>query len=198
MKLIKYILILCGILAGNLVGYNSNYTIVMFGDSITQEGNWPKLLNRTDILNFCFPGEITANMRKNAASIGEKKPKICFIMGGINDISYHVPIKQTFENLRGIALELKSMGIIPVVQSTIHIADNEYSVYRWNDKVTELNKLLSGFCKISGIEYLDLNQYFSENGHLKAIYTYDGIHLKAKAYSIWSEKINDILKKYNI
>jgi len=179
-------------------GSNAGYNIVMFGDSITQAGNWPKLLERNDVFNFGIAGEITGNMRKNTGSVVMKQPKICFILGGINDIGYNFQVKQIFENIRGIALEMRAMGIIPVVQSTIFVVESDMTKSYWNPKVEELNAMLLKFCTNTNIEYLDLNEFLSSNKQLKSELSIDGIHLSDEAYSLWAEKIKHLLKKYEI
>jgi len=172
--------------------------IVMFGDSITYEGNWTESLGRPDVFNFGISGDITGTMKKNTNSIVQMQPKICFIMGGINDLALNIPVKDIYENLITIALQLKSAGVIPVLQSTLFVSEKEFSMYKWNPNVGKLNKMVKEYCLRNSVEFLDLNAIFAREGTLLPEYTYDGLHLNEKAYSLWREEVHKILIKYNI
>ena len=49
------------------------------------------------------------------------KPKVCFIMGGINDIYNWTPLEKIFQNYTFIIKELKAKNIKVVIQSTLYV-----------------------------------------------------------------------------
>ena len=174
------------------------YNVVMFGDSITREGDWANSLERNDVYNFGISGDITGNMKKNAAVVVSINPKICFIMGGINDLSMNIPVRNIYDNLISIILRLKSVGIIPVMQSALYVSDQQWGLYRWNEKVAELNKLLEDYCKRNEVLFIDLNRHFAKDMELLPEYSKDGIHLNQAAYQIWQTEVLKVLEMYNI
>jgi len=168
--------------------------IVMFGNSITSQADWNELLGREDIVNRGISGDITEGMLKRIRSVLKVKPKYCFLMGGINDITRRVPYEETLSNLKTIAEILKTNGIIPVMQSVLYTESRFFSSDYNNPIVTKLNDDIMEFCSENRIDFLDLNRFLSENNSLKAEYTDDGLHLNAKGYEVWGKVLNSYLK----
>jgi len=167
----------------------------MFGDSITEDGHWDTLLNRTDVVNSGFSGYTTGQLMAILDSVVIKhQPKICFFMGGINDISMGVPSDHIFENYKEIMARLRSNKIIPVMQSTLNVRFMD----DLNRRVNSLNEKLRKFAEREQIEYIDLNIYLIENGNLKGEFTSDGVHLTRQAYEPWANQVLNVLSKYAI
>jgi lysophospholipase L1-like esterase len=172
------------------------YNVVVFGNSIVEQGNWEKVLDRKDVLKYGLPGQVTGQLIWNIKNVLKDYPgtKIWFLEGGINDISLGVPVKRIFENQQVIIDSLKRNNIIPVVQSTIL----KYNSKEDNKKVNQLNKKIKAFCEQNNIEYIDLNAFLSRNGELIMDLSTDGCHLKPQAYIPWGEAIKKVLAKLNI
>ena len=60
--------------------------IVMLGDSITYNVNWAELLNR-DVANSGVGSDVTQGFVNRMQYVYDLHPRICFVMGGINDIA---------------------------------------------------------------------------------------------------------------
>jgi len=165
----------------------------MLGDSITAKSDWCKLLGRADVVGMGVGMDTTEKMLKRLHKIDGYSPGICFIMAGINDIHLGIPLNVTFENYKEIIVRLKKHNVVPVIQSTLYTLDQERNI-----KVSRLNELLKNYSEENNIEYIDLNSLLSENSLLKKEYTYDGLHLLANAYILWAQKIENVLKKYNL
>jgi lysophospholipase L1-like esterase len=172
------------------------YNVVVFGNSIVEQGNWEKVLDRKDVLKYGLPGQVTGQLIWNIKNVLKDYPgtKIWFLEGGINDISLGVPVKRIFENQQVIIDSLKRNNIIPVVQSTIL----KYNSKEDNKKVNQLNKKIKAFCEQNNVEYIDLNAFLSRNGELIMDLSTDGCHLKPQAYIPWGEAIKKVLAKLNI
>jgi len=166
--------------------------IVMFGNSITQGGNWSELLNRNDIKNSGFSGFTTSHfvwiINENVI---KAKPKICFLEGGINDIGVGIPLSRTIENYKNLIDTLNVHKIIPVVQSTLYRVNDNFS----KPKIDSLNTFLINYCKSHNAYYLDINSKLSDNKSLLSKYSTDGTHLTYEAYKIWAKEINILLEK---
>ncbi len=167
----------------------------MYGNSITAQGKWVELLGRTDVLNCGLPGQCTYHFLQLIQShVIDRHPKICFVMGGINDITVGVDPEKLQANYKSILETISKNKIIPVVTLTLYERNNPYS----QAEVNRLNNFLITYCKQNKIEYLDLNQYISDSSGLKAEFAIDKTHLNTKAYKIWAAEIEKVLAKTGI
>jgi lysophospholipase L1-like esterase len=182
-------------IAQRFVQIKGKPTIVMYGNSITAQGKWVELLGRTDVMNNALPGQSTYHFLQLIQShVLDLHPKVCFIKGGINDITVGVAQEKIQANFRTMLEMLVQNGIIPVVTLT---------VYEQNDPVSKkeveiLNRFLTAYCRENNITYIDLNRFISDSTGLKPEYAVDKTHLNTKAYAIWAREITRVLKEKNI
>ena len=177
------------------VSHKGNAKIVMFGNSITAQGKWVELLKRTDVLNSGLPGQFTYHFLQLIQShVIEIHPEICFVKGGINDITAGISQERIQANYRMMLETIVKNNIIPVVTLTLYEQNDEVS----KSEVDTLNRFLVSYCKKNKIEYIDLNQFLSDSTGLKAEYAVDKTHLNEKAYKIWAREVAKVLAKYHI
>ncbi len=172
--------------------------IVMLGDSITFRTNWNVLLDRNDVENKGINGDTTARFITRLDSVIRLKPVLCFIMGGINDISLGISNPEIFENYVLIIHKLKTNNIKPVIQSTLYISDALYDSEKINQKVSDLNRQLAVFAKQNDIDFIDVNGRLSGKTGLMADFTNDGLHLSPSGYRAWKEVLIPYLNKLNL
>jgi alpha-glucosidase len=175
---------------------NSNDTkIVMFGDSITKDGNWRELLQRDDVRNSGYSGFTTEQLLSIIdSSVLQYAPQICFFLGGINDLAMGVAVESVFENQKKIISVIRSNNIIPIMQSAMYVRFMD----GLNSKVNFLDENLCDFAEQEEIDYIDLNSFLAINSNLKNEFTTDGVHLTRQAYKPWAECVLEILQKYSI
>jgi len=166
--------------------------IVMLGDSITQNIVWNDLLDRSDIANRGVGGNSTLDILNRLDQVYILNPQICFVMGGINDLTEHGSVEETFTNLEKIIEDLKQHHIIPIIQSTLFSRDTDDT----NFKVFRLDQLLKEYCMKNSFEYLDLNSILSKDNTLIALYAKDQVHLNDKGYQLWGKYLLPVIKKY--
>jgi lysophospholipase L1-like esterase len=177
------------------ITWKGNASIVMFGDSITAQGKWAELLGRTDVVNSGFPGLCTWHFLGMLQSqIIDIQPEICFVMGGINDITVGVAPEKILEHYQAILETISKNKIIPVVTLTVYEQNDPMS----KKSVVRLNELLIKYCTDNKIEYMDINPYISDSTGLNPLYAVDRTHLNGKAYKIWAAEINKVLKRHGI
>lgn len=172
--------------------------IVMLGNSITHGVNWNELLGREKVVERGIVSDQVEGFYNRMDYVYKLKPKIVFIMGGINDIYNWYPLDSIFYYYEKIIKELKEKNIIPVIQSTLYVSSRWPNSENRNPEVTKFNKILSEYAAKYKIDFIDLNIKLSENEKLKDEMTWDGAHLTAKAYKLWGEEIEKILKKYKL
>src|SRR4030042_1838861 len=139
--------------------------IVMLGNSITHGAVWSELLNRVNVVDRGIPSDIVAGFLNRMDYIYKLNPKICFIMGGVNDIYSWIPVETILSNYLEIINGLRARNIKVVIQSTLYTSKNygeewlevnrpnldvvEYNIGR-NQEKNRLKQLLSNFDKMNG------------------------------------------------
>ena len=177
------------------VALKGNPTIVMYGNSITAQGKWTALLDRTDVMNNGLPGMSTYHFLQLLPShVINLHPKICFIKGGINDITVGVSQERMQRYYKAILDQIIENDIIPVVTLTIYEQNDPIS----KKEVDTLNAFLVKYCQQHNIDYIDLNNFLSDSTGLKAEYAVDKTHLNERAYDIWAREIKKVLKRKGI
>lgn len=172
--------------------------VVMLGNSITYGCNWNELLGRNDVIERGIPGDNLEGFLARVDYVFKLKPKICFIMGGVNDIFAGFTVEQIYNNYEKLVDTLLSKKIKPVIQSTLFVNPKWKNTDGKNDLVQQLNEKLKALADSRHIVFMDLNPMLVENGYLKDEYTIDGVHLTWRAYKIWGEEIQKVLHKLKI
>ena len=173
------------------IGKKKAAKIVLFGDSLIDNGNWNELLKRTDIKNSGFGGTTTSHLtRLIDNNVLAYHPEICFLEGGINDIEVGIPLDRIMSNYQSLIDTLLSHNITTVVHSVI------YQENKPQNKIIidQLNSFLSNYCKQKSVRYLNINSKLSTDTGLKPEYSTDGTHLTDSAYFVWGEEIRKELK----
>src|SRR4051794_8025406 len=61
--------------------------VLFLGNSITQGGNWKKLLKDTTVINRGISGDVTFGILNRLGEVIQREPSKLFLLIGINDIS---------------------------------------------------------------------------------------------------------------
>lgn len=159
---------------------NGPFDIVMLGDSITAFGDWTRLLPGTNVGNHGIPGHGVSHVRNRIRTTVRAKPRIVFLMIGINDINRGKPVPAILHNYRELLKELSDGEILIVAQSILMTTR-----HKTNEKIGDANQQIADLCaQFTNCRYLDLNPVLAPDGML--MYTNDGIHLTRNAYKRWS------------
>lgn len=178
--------------------------IIMIGNSIVRHGKWDELLKRKDVINRGISGDNLPCICERLTYLKDKKAKIWFIEGGINDLPGKLP-KDLFNYYKEIVEFIISEKAIPVINLVFYLSPKAGEKFpsradyvSINKSILELNNLLTEYAIKNKIDYIDLNKSISEDNVLKAEYTTDGVHLSAEGYKLWVNEINQSLRKYKI
>lgn len=165
-------------------------TIVLLGDSITEGGDWARLLGEHEIANYGYSGYTTQELLPVARQIAASEPAAVFILTGTNDIRDGHPPEWTARALAHIldALEVDSAPRI-VVQSIFPRSDEVMAVRR-------ANTAIEAVLRRRGVEYLDLHDELSDGrGGLRRNETTDGIHLDLRGYERWARRLDSAIRQ---
>jgi lysophospholipase L1-like esterase len=161
----------------------------MFGDSLTYEGDWSKLLHRDDIINAGVSGDSTHTMLYRLDSINLSNISTVCIMAGINDIFlYGERADDIFERYQMIIEHFKKQNLHVIILSTLYVTSHITEYQAINSEVDILNRYLQSY------DVLDINSYLTQNGALQPCYSSDGVHLTPEAYKIWRDRLLGMLK----
>lgn len=168
--------------------------IVFLGNSITEAGNWKKLLKDSSVVNRGIAGDNTFGVLGRLDEVIEHQPSKLFIKIGINDIGQGVPDAVIVKNIMTMVIRVKkgSPHTHVYVQSllpTNDAAKEEYpSIFNKNGNVVSVNNQLMKSASKNGFTYIDLYSRFKDkDGKLDAKYATDGLHINELGYQLWIE-----------
>lgn len=196
----------------------SNYTLlnqkyalknqtVLLGDSITDFFNYYELFydfcksSGQAVYNRGISGDtsdrLLERLNDNVLSI---EPKNIVLLIGTNDISRGLPLSVSVQNLEKIITDSKKtcpyVNFIVEAVYPINEPMRFRSDKRSNQKINEMNNEFIKICKKYNCVWLDLRDKLSdEQGELKKDFTFDGLHINAKAYEIIAENVIPMLVK---
>lgn len=167
--------------------------IVMLGNSRIHGVNWNELLGRDDIAERGIPGDVLRDFLGRMNDVYRLKPKLCFIMGGVNDIYTGYPPELILSNYKKVIKGLIDHNITPVIQSALYVARKWPQASVRNPEIHILNNLLRSYAEKNNIPFIDLNLRMSTGEALRNELTFDGIHLNAQGYAIWRNEIEGVI-----
>lgn len=165
--------------------------IIFLGNSITEMGNWKKVLNDTTVVNRGIGGDITYGVLKRLKDITDRRPSKLFILLGINDIGKDIPDVVIADNYLKIVKEIHTkcpetkiyvQSVLPINSTLPHFPQH----YDKEEHVLAVNKLLQANAQAGSYTFVDIFHLFVDaNQRLDSRYTYEGLHLRPEAYPIW-------------
>ena len=173
--------------------------IIFLGNSITEGGKWKKLFPNKNVVNRGISGDVTDGILNRLEEVTASKPKKIFLLIGTNDMARGKSIDYVLENTEKIILQIQNQSEKTKIylQSILPINPNvgkKFSGHKNNhQKIIDVNKLLKKLAKKLNVKFINLHKKM-RNGkkHIKAKYTYDGLHLSEEGYQKWKK----IIRKY--
>ena len=157
--------------------------ITFLGNSITQIGDWKKLLNDSTVINRGIAGDITFGVLKRLGDVARRQPSKLFLLIGINDIGKDIPDPVIADNIGKIIgrLQAESPSTKIYVQSILPVnpdVPNFPQHYDKQEHILNTNKLIKKVAEDSHCIYVNIHYLFTDKqGKLDAKYTTDGLHL---------------------
>ncbi|AYB31640.1 GDSL-type esterase/lipase family protein [Chryseolinea soli] len=167
--------------------------VILLGNSITEFGDWKKLLNDSTIVNRGIAGDNTFGVLDRLNDVIVREPNKLFIKIGINDIAQDIPVDLIVKNVMTIVTRVKnqSPGTQIYVHSILPTNDNvknEYpDAFHKNDIANRVNEKVKQQATPMGFVYIDLSKALSDkHGNLDVRYAEaDGLHLNPVGYQVW-------------
>jgi lysophospholipase L1-like esterase len=168
-------------------------SVVFLGNSITEGGNWRKLLKDSSVVNRGISGDNTFGVINRIDEVMRFKPSKLFILIGVNDLSKSIPNSAVIENIFSIASRVHSASPKTkiFVQSILPVnpgVKGFMTRFSKQSDIIEINGQLKRYAEVLKYEYVDIHSAFRDSKEmLDARYTYDGLHLNAAGYQHWVE-----------
>lgn len=160
-------------------------SVLLFGDSLIEYGDWDELLGQYNCSNGGIGGLRAQQLNRDEllTSYKQKDADHMVLMIGINDIINLVATTEIIVNITAILSQLDSKHLI--AHAIIHQGHDTYY-----DEIEEVNSAIMEYCETQGIDWLDLNPVLlGEARLLSAEMTSDGTHLTERAYELWSNAL---------
>jgi lysophospholipase L1-like esterase len=181
--------------------------VVFLGDQITEFwGRSAPFFEGKRWLNRGIAGQTTDQMlvRFRQDVIG-LHPKAVVILAGLNDIAgLHgsATEEMILDNLTSMTELARANGIRVVLASVTPVCDcfkKSTERQRWQERISEVNELLTKYSGHSGAVYLDYYSAMADGENLKTSLTSDGVLPNAAGYGIMApmaeKAIAEALKK---
>jgi len=167
--------------------------IIFLGNSITEFGDWKKLLNDPSVINRGIAGDNTFGVLARLNDITTRQPSKVFIEIGINDFSLTVPLNVTLKNILSIVKQLHNAwpSIAIYVMGIFPTNDNVKTDYPFALNKGRQIDLINGWLKkdaaLDKFTYVGFNIILKDDaGKLSVKYAKpDGIHLNDSGYRLW-------------
>lgn len=166
--------------------------IMMVGNSITEGGDWKKLLNDSSVINRGISGDVTFGVLNRIEDIISRQPSKIFLLIGINDLSRNTPDEVIIENLFTIVKKIKSGSPTTkiFVQSILPTNDSFKNLMKEfsgkGSHIALINTQLARYAEQMKYNFIDLHtKFLGKDGNMDAKYVTDGLHLNELGYQQW-------------
>ena len=166
--------------------------VIMLGNSITEGGNWKKLLKDSTVINRGISGDVTFGVINRLDDIIKRQPSKVFLLIGINDLSRKTPDEVILENLFSIVSKIRSgspstevfvQSILPTNETFKNFIPNFKGKA---SSILTINTQLQRYANKMKFTYVDLySKFLDANGLMDAKYATDGLHLNELGYQHW-------------
>jgi len=167
--------------------------IVFLGNSITDIGEWSEIWQNPTVKNRGISGDITFGVLARLDEVLSSKPKMLFVMIGVNDIARNIPGAVILSNYRRLIdrVQIESPRTQLIMQSVLPTND-EFKPFKnhygKDDRIRAVNAGMQALCVDLGVAYVDLYPRFLDaSGKLDKQYTNDGLHLNGAGYMLWKK-----------
>lgn len=169
-------------------------SIVVLGDSITEFGDWDRLLPDRPVANRGYAGFTTAELVPVAAEVADARPRAVVILTGTNDIRDGLEPDATTAGLETIIdrFQQASPETTIIVQTVLPRDDAP-------GDVAAVNAAIRTLAALREVDLLDLHPLFDDGvGGLRPAETTDGIHLSDAGYDRWGDALSAHLEELGI
>ena len=164
--------------------------IVLFGDSLTEYGEWPQLMRESwrghTLSNQGIAGDTAYSARSRVRAVLDEKPDVVFVQMGINDLYMGAPEHEIISSLISIVTQIK--GRLPKAQVFLQsMLPTGGPLAHLNSAIVRINAELMIKALPIDVTYVDAwAAMLNGSNELNPAYTTDGVHLSPEGYTTWA------------
>jgi hypothetical protein len=142
--------------------------IIFLGNSITEFGNWPRLLNDSTVINRGIAGDNTYGVLARSNDIIERKPAKLFIEIGINDFALDRQYQSTVKNILAIVTKMHAgspetkIYILSILPTNDDVKTDYPFAFNKGKQVNLINRQLLMASGRTNYTYIDLNSQLKD------------------------------------
>jgi lysophospholipase L1-like esterase len=169
--------------------------IVFLGNSITEYGDWRKLIGDSGAVNRGIAADNSFGVLDRLDEVISRHPRKLFLEIGINDIGQGIPVSVIENNIYSIVKRVKagspgtSVYVVSILPTNSDVRQEYPELYGKNGMVEQLDYglRLHSTSATNGFGYIDLQrQVRTGDGDLDRRFARsDGLHLNAAGYKVW-------------
>lgn len=156
--------------------------VAMVGDSITEGGDWGRLISGVRTANFGVSYDRTSGLLARLGQLEKAEPSKILLLIGANDVGNFVPNAEIAANLRAILRRMKEF--VPadrILLQSVMPREPEFEA-----TIVGLNRAVAAIAAEEGVAYLDIYPSLVDGGRLNPALTDDSLHLNEAGYAVWS------------
>ena len=167
-------------------------SVVFFGDSLTEGGNWGAWFPDYTTHNFGVGGDTTDELLARTDQVVEVHPDAIVLLIGTNDLGMRRSVEHLVRNAELLLVNLRRdlPGTRTLVQS-IMPRGREFA-----DQVQDANRHLRQFSATVHAQYLDLWPSLAlPDGELNPEFSDDRLHLNDAGYQAWLGELRPAIER---
>ena len=173
---------------------NCSADVVFLGDSLTLGGAWEEYFPEQMITNLGVVGDIVEGLMIRVPLVERLTPDKCFVMGGVNNLSYGETIEQIAFHYDQLLKELTALqeenDLTVYVQSLLPVNEEISHFGVSNEEICQMNEEIEKLAHQYHLTYIDVyHAMLDHEGMLERDYTPDGVHLNWQGYETWRDVI---------
>lgn len=161
-------------------------TVVFFGDSITEGGEWHELFPDRSVRNRGITEETSADLVDRLDTVVSGRPRQLFIQVGINDMVFGGSDEEFLANYRTMLERCRTeTPETQVIVQSILPASGELG-----DRIAGVNARLERLAEEFEVTFVDLTDAFAgPDGAMPSEVSPDDIHLTGEGYRRWQVEL---------
>ena len=117
---------------------------------------------------------------------------------GSNDSAYniwqHVGLEEFSYNYDMMLSVMLKSGIKTVLITPPPVIEDEEYPFIENDVLNKYCELIRKKAEVNALPLIDMNKAFSENGNLKSLLQWDGVHISTEGYQLFFDTVYKTVK----
>jgi lysophospholipase L1-like esterase len=166
--------------------------VVLFGDSITEGGEWHELLPGLPLVNRGVSGETASQLLSRVPS-ALNRPSAVVLLIGTNDLSLGISRSDIAATVSSILDEIeRACPGTPVLLQSVMPRSPKFA-----SEIRDLNARYRRLAETRPqVDFIDLWPLLSKGPSIRPTYSFDSLHLNGAGYRAWVAALAPALERF--